>query len=494
MKRTKRVAVVLLSGLQLAAPTLARGDDPRAEVLPRLEVRRTELSRTPLPAGPNVADTVSVERPREKTLSLSEFTDAFHNPKITYNDVTGEVSFSGTTAESCMDRFSFSREASTEIKVTFRYLSDSDKNHCLDKDQIKCEKEQCAGLRTKEDSKIKLGKESGDIRIVYTDLYNLDELASNPIAKDGKNIYHKGEAEIAKEKLEAAEKAKTQKIEESLKALNACCTKTEQGFEEKRGLIAELAAIEAFTSEDREKYEQKVDLEEMDRITAEIKKARIGAAEGEESELELLKERLSALMDKGDPAVIKKGKTALAAIIGRKLKDVTVDPATAAGNALAEIEEFKNSGFEFNDAELLDLQNTQNAIAQRQYCLTAAFNSMGCRQVIQGVIKERTVAVPQIDANGKILSPEAAALFGNAVTNAQGTQAAAADLQNVSAAKRIAIPSNQSIFGQFGVPQGFPQFTPDSTQSSMFGIVNSGYQQHHAAPQNIMAPSIQPGL
>ncbi len=480
MKRSKRVAVVLLSGLQLAAPTLARGDEL---VATRMELRRTELSRTPLAAGPSVADTVSVERMREKTLSLSEFTNAFHNPKITYNDATGEVSFSGTTAESCMDQFKFSREASTELKITFRYSNDSEKSHCLDKDQIKCEKEQCAGLRTKEDSKLKLGKESGELRIVYTDVYNLDELASNPIAKDGKNIYHKGEAEIAKEKLEAAEKAKAQKIEESLKALNACCTKTEQGFEEKRGLLADLAAIEAVTSEDREKYEQKIDLEEMDRITAEIKKT---------SELELLKERLAALMDKGDPSVIKKGKKALADIVGRKLKDVTVDPATAAGNALAEIEELKNSGFDFSEAELLDLQKTQNTIAIRQHCLTAAFNSPQCRPVIQGVINERTVAVPKIGADGKILDPAAAAMFGNAVTNVQGAQTTGAALPNSVAEKRIAIPTNQTVFGQYGVPQGFPQFTPDANQASQFGFINSGYQQINSAPQNIAAPSINP--
>jgi hypothetical protein len=479
MKRSKRVAVVLLSCLQFVAPTIARGDFPRAE-LP---------ARTPLPPGPSVANTVLVERPREKTLSLSEFTDAFHNPKITYNDVTGEVSFSGTTSESCMDHFSFSRgEASTEIAVTFRYMSDTDRTHCLDKEQIKCEKESCVGLRTKEGSKIKLGKESGEIRMVFKDLYNQDELSSNPISKDGKNIYHKGELEIAKEKAEAADKAKAEKIAASQKALNACCTKTEQGFQEKRSILEDLFAIEAVTEDEREKLEKKINLEEMNRLKADIKKARLGSAEGETSELELLKERVAALMDTGDEALVKEGKKALADIVGRKLKDVTVDPAQAAENAIEELAELKNSGFDFSDAELRDLQQVENNLLIRKNCLTVAFNSAACQPVIQAVISERSIAQPKIGADGKILNPAKNGIQNPAEPGFQNAQPATAMNTNVPPANRVAIPSNQTIFGQFGVPAGFPAFTPNANPTTNFGIITSGYQLNNSLPQNNPAP------
>jgi len=490
MKHSKSVAVLLLSCFQFAAPTLARGDGPRDEAPSRMEILRTELPiRAPSLSGLRAAPAATADHSRVKTLSLEEFTEAFHNPKVTYNDVTGEVSFKGTTAESCMDHFNFSRgEASTDIVIKFRYVDESEKTHCLDKDQIKCEKENCAGLRNKEDAKVKLGKESGDIRIVYNDLYNQDELSSSPITKDGTHVYHKGALEIAKEKADAAEKAKSEKIAADLKALNACCTKTEQEFSEKRGLLADLEAIEAVTSEEKEKYEQKIDLDEMNRITAEIKKARLGSAEGEESELELLKERLAGLMDKGDPAVIQKGKLALADIVNRKLKDVTVDPATASNNALEELSELRNSGFEFSAAELAELQQVENKLNMRKTCLTVAINSPACRTVVQEAIAERTVAVPQIGADGKFLNPAAAAAFAAATSGSPNTQPAGALNANIPDARRPAIPANQTVFGQFGVPNGFPAFTPNTNQASNFGIINSGYQLNTAPPQNGAAP------
>jgi len=540
MKRSQSAVVLIAACLQLFSPTLARGendvppsteksdpndgmnssalvkkemnrspsgdeamiqkriDDAIAQVKTELsEQARMDMEQALLKQKEELAKdmtqtSVSTQStsmaPRMKELSGAQFDLAFHNKAVTYNKSTGEVVFSGTTSPTCLDKFSFSKaEGSTEIMVKFTYRDKSELD-CLDKKNIVCDEDhECVGLRSRSDSRVKLGTESGYVAIVYKDAYNQDVAASDRLkSKDGE-IYHKGTAELAKDKADAAEKAKREKVaklrKQAKEDLRTCRGDDEATVAIKREYLEELVAIGEKTEEEAEKISKKLDKKEMEALVKQLGKASLAKGEDDEfSDAESIKEKIATLAASGDEDLQMMANKAHLQLAQRLASDLTVHPLVAAQNAQEELAELASlDGLSEKEYEMIALQ--QMKLGTRISCLSGAANlavpqnAIACQNVQMQIMQERMTAQraaqPIFDANGKV-NPN---FMNGAQTMAMnGTDRSLAGMPSALGQQT---PGTISFadFAQLQSPAGGVQFVPNATQPNANGsIMGSGYQ------------------